>query len=72
MISPDARRSSPLSGRKATYRPVQIPQAGYGQMGFAPSKSSQSAIVPQTTSSRTSGKECATRHASRGSSMIEK
>jgi hypothetical protein len=28
IISPDARRSSPLSGRKATYRSVQIPRAG--------------------------------------------
>jgi len=27
MISPDARRASPLSGRKATYRPVQISRA---------------------------------------------
>jgi len=27
MISPDARQSSPLSGRKATYRPVQILRA---------------------------------------------
>jgi hypothetical protein len=27
MLSPDPRRSSPPSGRKSTYPPVQIPQA---------------------------------------------
>jgi hypothetical protein len=32
MISPDARRSSPLSGRKATYRPVQIPRASSSEL----------------------------------------
>src|SRR6202795_4528141 len=33
---------------------------------------SQSAIVPETTSSSTSGKGCATRHGSRGSSIMKK
>jgi transcriptional regulator GlxA family with amidase domain len=38
MISPDPRRSSPHSGRKSTYPPVQIPQATShldGQLHFA-------------------------------------
>jgi hypothetical protein len=30
MLSPDPRRSSPPSGRKSTYPPVQIPQATSG------------------------------------------
>jgi hypothetical protein len=36
------------------------------------SKSSQDAIVPQTTSNNTSPSGCATRHCSRESSMTEK
>ena len=27
MLSPDSRQAAPLSGRKSTYRPVQIPRA---------------------------------------------